>query len=142
MPPPPIGYPPGHANHADADRCANAAALRVLDGIPIRRITMRVLGLYLRTIMPRVVGDVQPVRDDATQQPAEPDDRRRPMAFPAVPEARHGFHRLLNQRQGELGLQLLVDWIPTWEPASNLDRAHVAEYQKLMRNWRRNERSQ
>ncbi|KAE9261464.1 hypothetical protein PR003_g33921 [Phytophthora rubi] len=90
MPPPPIGYPPGHANRAEADRDANAAALRVLDGIPIRRITMRVLGLYLRTIMPRVVGDVQPVRDDATQQPAEPDDRRRPMAFPAVPEALTG----------------------------------------------------
>ncbi|KAE8955024.1 hypothetical protein PR001_g32265, partial [Phytophthora rubi] len=39
MPPPPIGYPPGHANRAEADRDANAAALRVLDGIPIRRIT-------------------------------------------------------------------------------------------------------
>ncbi|KAE8908285.1 hypothetical protein PF003_g7767 [Phytophthora fragariae] len=70
--------------------------------------------------MPQIVGDVQPVRDDATQQPAEPDDRQRPMAFPAVPEARYRFRRLL-KRQGQLGLQLLVDWIPTWEPASNLD---------------------
>ncbi|KAE8999902.1 hypothetical protein PF005_g19369 [Phytophthora fragariae] len=49
------------------------------------------------------------------------------MAFPAVPDAQYGFRRLLVQRQSELSLQLLVERIPTWEPASNLDRAHVAE---------------
>ncbi|KAE9197347.1 hypothetical protein PF002_g22775 [Phytophthora fragariae] len=49
--------------------------------------------------MPQIVGDVQPVRDDATQQPAEPDDRQRPMAFPAVPEARYRFRRLLKRQE-------------------------------------------
>ncbi|KAE8985230.1 hypothetical protein PR003_g23295 [Phytophthora rubi] len=79
-------------------------------------------------------------RDDSAA--AEPGDRQTPMAFPAVPDAQYGFRRLLAQRQSELSLQLLVDRTPTWEPASNLDLAHVAEYQALMRNRRRNERSQ
>ncbi|KAE9181940.1 hypothetical protein PF002_g27134 [Phytophthora fragariae] len=75
MPPPPIGYPPGHANHAEADRYTNAAALRVLDGTPIRRITVGP-GSVPQEHNARSGGDVQPVRDDATQQPAEPDGRQ------------------------------------------------------------------
>ncbi|KAE9072557.1 hypothetical protein PF007_g26133 [Phytophthora fragariae] len=60
MPPPPIGYPPGHANHAEADRYTNAAALRVLDGTPIRRITVGP-GSVPQEHNARSGGDVQPV---------------------------------------------------------------------------------
>ncbi|KAG7381394.1 hypothetical protein PHYPSEUDO_006052 [Phytophthora pseudosyringae] len=139
-------------------RDMNAIMLSVLDLIPVRRISSRVLNRFLWAILRRIIGERVPElsrerqtggRDGAVPQvrlqpsgPARfevPQDRRR--TFPAVPDAEYGFHRLLDQRHDESGLEILVDWSPTWELVTNIDRAHVADFQAMLREQRLNERT-
>ncbi|KAE9297967.1 hypothetical protein PF008_g23613 [Phytophthora fragariae] len=60
----------------------------------------------------------------------------RPRVFPANAEAAYPYPALLGQRIVEGGLEIRVQWEPTWEPADNFSREEVAAMQTEMRNQR------
>lgn len=63
--------------------------------------------------------------------------------FTRLTDVDYDSRRLLEQRHNnEEGLQVLVVWVPTWEPVTNIPPDEMTVFQALLREQRLNQCSQ